>query len=86
MLGDLWLFDTAKRSWTELHPTNSGPGPRALVAGTSVPPTKFVVYGGLPTLDITVSVAELWFYDTVLNAWTLVNTTALPFSYFTILT
>ena len=86
LLGDLWAFDFGSNMWTELEFGTPNPGPLTLVSGVSVQPAKFVIYGGLASLNFSQTPPMLWVFDTTLQKWTLVDGLPPVFSYYTVLT
>lgn len=58
-VGDLWAFDLATRTWTELSPSNPGPSPRQFARGATMPDgSGMILFGGRS--DVTGVMNDLW--------------------------
>jgi len=68
---DLWSFDLATDTWTDLKPSGTGPSARALQAMAYDPTSsKLIVFGGY---DGKTYYDDTWAYDLTANSWTAVR-------------
>jgi len=63
---DLWAFDLATDSWTELHTTGEGPGARFGHTGVWVPGFGLVIWSGQGSSSFF---DDVWAYDPQTNSW-----------------
>lgn len=74
-INDLWTYDLATNTWTELHPPVS-PAPRLQHNFVYDPDLQvFVMYAGR---DYSRAFNDLWVYDLGTNTWTEVSTATAP--------
>jgi hypothetical protein len=71
LLDDLWLFDPARREWTEIKPNGAKPSARSGAAMASDYNGKLWLFGGKTASGAS---NELWTFDTTANRWTLIAT------------
>ena len=71
-LNDLWAYDPAANTWTELDPAGEVPSARARHALVYDSVTdKVILFGGeVGFLDAAHAFNDLWAYDPVANTWT----------------
>jgi N-acetylneuraminic acid mutarotase len=66
--GDMWAYDPAINSWTELEPTGETPSPRDDHAMAYDPTTRrSILFGGCD--DTLQFVNDTWAYDAASNTW-----------------
>jgi N-acetylneuraminic acid mutarotase len=66
--GDTWAYDLAANTWTELHPSGTGPSARRSMRMAYDPATaKVILFGGLPG---SMAANDTWAYDPAANSWT----------------
>jgi len=69
-LSDLWAYDTASSSWSQLSPTGTSPGPRSYQAMTKV--GKYLaIFGGC---GVDGRLSDVVLYDPLENRWITVQT------------
>ena len=67
-LDDLWAYDLASNSWTELTPSGSKPAARNKhVAAVDTSSGRLLIHGGS---QIFATLDDLWAYDLAGNSWT----------------
>lgn len=70
---DIWVYDFAVRSWTELHPTGRKPSARDGHSMTYEPVSRrAILFGGY---DGAARLNDTWAYDLDANRWTAVHHT-----------
>jgi N-acetylneuraminic acid mutarotase len=66
-LGDLWAYSVADNEWSEIHPRNPAPAPRAgndaWIVGD-----RIYIFAGIDSGFATFN--DLWTYDIAANSWT----------------
>ena len=75
---DLWRFDIASGSWTQLSDGSTGPAARHMAMGAVVDDDKLLFYGGerievefFPEFSIAFPIdTSTWIWDTTTNEWT----------------
>lgn len=65
--GDLWAYDIDANTWTELHPSNTGPAPRSRPSAWIVD-DRLYIFGGVTSAFQVRN--DVWAYDLRSNAWT----------------
>ncbi len=84
LLSDMWSYDVADDSWTELLPTTGTPGPRYGFSMTyDSESDRIVLFGGAGepgdrALEPTDFLGDTWIYDPSVNQWTPVDTPVSP--------
>jgi len=66
-LGDIWAFDLAADTWTELTPPDSPPGRFFAASAYDARSHRFLVFGG--NLGADNKTSEVWVFDLSANTW-----------------
>jgi len=75
LYSDLWFFNTNTKTFTQLQPVSTGPGPRAGAAMWKVEDQLFL-FGGIKAIQggfLPIYSNDLWQYDLNTNLWTLLD-------------
>jgi N-acetylneuraminic acid mutarotase len=70
---DLWRFDTASGTWSELFPTGAAPPVRTFAAAAADGAGRMLVFGGSEFdafFTVFIVYGDLWAYDPGANSWT----------------
>ncbi|MDP3722303.1 MAG: kelch repeat-containing protein, partial [Candidatus Omnitrophota bacterium] len=74
-LSDLWIYDVAAITWTQLSPTGGPPGARGQHSAAFDSATKkMYIFGGWNVTALN----NLWVYDVAANTWTSLTPTGGP--------